>query len=128
MENVIWFGATVKDLAPMKAPTMMSIVNQDYDSSSTSRTASGKLVRTVVRGGDNNVRKIQLEWRLLSHSEGAKILGAVKNAYTWCKYPDPQTGQLRTMQGYVGDRTSEMSRYSDGKAVWSRIAFNLTEV
>ena len=117
--NILWFGDNVNNLVPVKAPTVMSIVNQDYDSSSTSRTANGKMVRTVVRGGDNNVRKIQLEWRLLE---------AVKNAYTWCKYPDPQTGALRTMQCYVGDRTTELRRYEDGRAYWGRISFNLTEV
>jgi hypothetical protein len=126
--NILWFGDNVDNLVPVKAPTVMSIVNQDYDSSSTSRTANGKMVRTVVRGGDNNVRKIQLEWRLLSQEEGAALLEAVKNAYTWCKYPDPQTGALRTMQCYVGDRTTELRRYEDGRAYWGRISFNLTEV
>ena len=128
MDTVLWFGGQANNLAPVKAPTMMSVVNQDYDSSSTARTANGKMVRTVVRGGDNNVRKVQLEWRLLSHDEGADILQAVKNAYTWCRYPDPQTGELRTMQCYVGDRISELRRYADGVPYWSRISFNLTEV
>lgn len=128
MENVLWFGENTNNLVPVKTPTSMSIVNQDYDSSSTSRTANGKMVRTVVRGGDNNVRKIQLEWRLLTHEEGAALLEAVKNAYLWCKYPDPQTGALRVMQCYVGDRTSDLRRYADGKSYWSRISFNLTEV
>lgn len=128
MANVLWFGASASKLTAVKAPTVMSISNLDYDSSSTSRTANGKLVRTVVRGGDNNVRKISLEWRLVSQADGAAILEAVKNAYTYCRYPDPQTGALRTMQCYVGDRVSDLSRYADDTAFWSRISFNLTEV
>lgn len=128
METVIWIGAKAHLLLPIKAPTTMSVVNQDYDSSSTSRTANGKMVRTVVRGGDNNVRKLQLEWRLISQAEGSALLEAVKSTYVWCRYPDPQTGDLRTMQCYVGDRTSELRRYDNGETFWSRISFNLTEV
>jgi hypothetical protein len=126
--TVLWFGESESKLSPVKAPTTMSVLNQDYDSSSTSRTANGKLVRTVVRGGDNNVRKLQLEWRLLSEAEGAAILNAVKAPYIFCKYPDPQTGKLRTMNCYVGDRTSDLRRYANGDAYWGRISFNLTEV
>ena len=128
MTDVIWFGSSEATLTAVRAPTVLTVVNQDYDSSSTSRTASGKIVRTVVRGGDNNVRKLQLEWSLLNWAEGAALLNAVKTTYVYCKYPDPQTGALRTMKCYVGDRTSEMRRYENGEARWTSIAFNLTEV
>lgn len=128
MDSVLLLGASPDALAAVKTPTTMSVVNQDYDSSSTSRTANGKLVRTVVRGSDNNVRKLQLEWRLLTQAEGAALLNAVKEKYIYCQYPDPQTGAVRTMQCYVGDRTSELRRFRNGEAYWTRISFNLTEV
>lgn len=128
MADVIWFGASETALTAVRAPAVMTVVNQDYDSSSTARTASGKIVRTVVRGGDNNVRKLQLEWSLLDWAEGAAILNAVKSTYIYCRYPDPQTGALRTMKCYVGDRTSKLRRYDNGNARWTSIAFNLTEV
>ena len=128
MADAIWFGSSETTLTAVRAPTVLTVVNQDYDSSSTSRTASGKIVRTVVRGGDNNVRKLQLEWNLLDWAEGAALLNAVKTTYVYCKYPDPQTGTLRTMKCYVGDRTSELRRYDNGDVRWTSIAFNLTEV
>lgn len=128
MTDVIWFGTSETALTAVRAPSAMTVVNQDYDSSSTARTASGKIVRTVVRGGDNNVRKLQLEWSLLDWEDGAAILNAVKSTYIYCKYPDAQTGAMRTMKCYVGDRTSQMRRYDNGDVVWTSIAFNLTEV
>lgn len=129
MTNVLWLGPTEASLKPVRAPMTMSVLNQDYDSGSTARTANGLIVRTVVRGGDHNVRKLQLEWGLLSWEDGSAILEAVKDTYVYCKYPDPQTGALRTMKCYVGDRTSEMRRYdSKSGPVWTRISFNLTEV
>ena len=128
MADVIWFGDTASALTAVRAPNSLSVINQDYDSSSTARTASGKIVRTRVRGGDQNVRKLQLEWQLLDWATGSEILDAVKNTYIYCKYPDPQTGALRTMQCYAGDRTSEIRRYHNGDVCWARISFNLTEV
>lgn len=129
MADILWFGESEDYLKPVRAPAAMSVLNQDYDSGTTARTANGQLVRTVVRGGANNVRKLQLEWRFLSWNEGSDILSYVSPTYIYCKYPDPQTGSFRTMKCYVGDRTSEVRRI-DGKAgpVWDRIAFNLTEV
>lgn len=128
MADMLWFGNSESALTPVRAPFTLEIINQDYDSSSTARTANGKIVRTVVRGGDNNVRKLQLTWELLDWPTGAQILAAVKATYIYCRYPDPQTGALRTMKCYVGDRTSEMRRYKDGSIMWARISFNLTEV
>ena len=128
MADVLWFGPSEDSLTAVRAPDTLTITLQDWDSASTTRTASGKMVRTVIRGGDNNVRKLALSWALLGWSAGKTLADLVKPTYVYCKYPDPQTGAMRTGQFYVGDRSFETRRYRDGTIVWGKISFNLTEV
>ena len=65
MADVLWLGPSEDSLTAVRAPDTLTITLQDWDSASTTRTASGKMVRTVIRGGDNNVRKLALSWALL---------------------------------------------------------------
>lgn len=128
MSDVLWLGPSETELTAVRAPDALTVTLQDWDSASTTRTASGKMVRTVIRGGDDNVRKLALSWALLDWSAGKIIADLVKPTYVFARYPDPQTGTLRAGQFYVGDRTFEARRYRDGSMVWGKISFSLTEV
>ena len=128
MSDVLWLGPSETELTAVRAPDALTVTLQDWDSASTTRTASGKMVRTVIRGGDDNVRKLALSWALLDWSAGKIIADLVKPTYVFAQYPDPQTGTLRAGQFYVGDRTFEARRYRDGSMVWGKISFSLTEV
>lgn len=126
---MLWIGNTDQTLTLVKAPYSMTVLNQDIDAATTTRSASGIMTRDVVRNGENNVRKIELEWRGLDLEEGASILQAVMTQFVFVKYMDAQTGQLRTGEFYVGDRSSSMWRYGQGgkDVKWESIKFNLIE-
>lgn len=126
---MLWIGNTDQTLAPVKAPSSMTVLNQDIDAATTTRSASGLMTRDTVRNGVNNVRKIELEWKGLSLAEGSAILQAVMPQFVFVKYVDAQTGQFRTGEFYVGDRKSQMWRYGKGESDvrWETISFNLIE-
>lgn len=126
---MLWIGNTDQTLVLIKAPHSMTVLNQDIDAATTTRSASGVMTRDVIRNGNNNVRKIELEWRGLSLDEGAAILQAVMQQFVFVKYIDAQTGQLRTGEFYVGDRSSKLWRYGNGGSdvKWETISFNLIE-
>lgn len=126
--GVIYFGATPDSLVAVRAPTEIKQSFSDLDSASTTRTASGKMVRSVVRGGANNVRKMELNWELLPEETASQILNLVMGDFFWMKYPDVQMGGMRTAQFYAGDRSIEFRRIEiDGRAMISSLSFNVIE-
>ena len=56
---MLWIGNTDQTLTLVKAPYSMTVLNQDIDAATTTRSASGVMTRDVVRNGENNVRKIE---------------------------------------------------------------------
>jgi len=122
-------AACALDSAIIKAPVELTETNQDYDGSGTTRTASGKIKRSVIRGGDNNIRKLELTWSNIDHTEAAKILNLIKAKFFYIKYPDVQLGAFRTMQCYAGDRSYKISYVNDdGTCDLSDFKFNVIEV
>ena len=125
--RAIMLGKTEAELAPVRTPTEMSESLGDIDSQSTTRTASGKMVRSVVRGGANTVRTISLKWQNAPARDIAKILTIVGGTYFYMRYPDMLTGDMRTAQFYAGDRKADIKSYKDGNLVFGSLEFNAIE-
>lgn len=126
--SVIYFGASSNSLIAVRAPTEIKQTFSDLDSGSTTRTASGQMVRSVVRGGAHNIRKLELSWKLLPEETARTILNLVQDTFFWMKYPDVQSGGYRTAQFYAGDRSCEFRRVEiDGTVMIENLSFNVIE-
>lgn len=126
--SVIYFGASADSLTAVRAPDSMTETISDLDSGTTARTASGKMVRSVLRGGNNAIRKVSLSWSLLPADDARTILRAVRSSFFYMKYPDVLTGAFRTAQFYAGDKSIEVRRIeSEGKVMVQNLAFNVIE-
>lgn len=69
--------------------------------------------------------KLQMKWNGLTTSEVATILQAFNPEYITVTYLDAMTGDYRTSEFYVGDRSAPM--YSALLGVWENVAFNIIE-
>ena len=133
MRTCIYVGDSEDTLTAVRAPTEMSESIQDLDSSSTTRSANGTMVRSVVRQGATAIRKLELKWSLVPLDEVKAILGYVAGTFFYVKYPDLVTGEFRTAQFYAGDRKATFRRVeadSNGehsKVVVNELTFNLIE-
>lgn len=126
--SVIYIGKSTDSMVAVRAPNEIKQTFSDLDSGSTTRTASGKMVRSVVRGGASNVRKLELSWELLPEADASQILNLVKDTFFWMKYPDIQSGGFRTAQFYAGDRSCEFRRVErDGTVMVAGLSFNVIE-
>lgn len=107
-------------------PTKYQVGLSDLDSSDTTRTESGKLVRNRVRQG---VTKIELSF-ILKGSEVAPVLRLVEPAKVNVEYFDPRVFVTRNIDAYVGDRSCNVLKYDPTKSVehilWE-VSFNLIE-
>jgi len=113
MINALYIGPSTSNMTAVRAPVSMTENFQDLDAPSTTRTASGKMVRHVVRGGSSAVRSIELEWQNIPASEVRTIMSLISTTYFYLKYADVYTGALRTEQFYAGDRKVSIKRYGD---------------
>lgn len=107
----------------MPAPSAMKV--QIFDVSATAdRSASGRMI--IDRVGTK--RKLELSWAHLTGAQLASLLSAVnQKTFFTAAYPDPQTGGVRAMVCYCGDRTTGVLRMEDGKPVWTDIEMNWIE-
>jgi len=107
----------------MPTPSTMKV--NIFDVSATAdRSASGKMI--IDRVGTK--RKLELSWAHLTASELSKLLSAVGDrTFFTAAYPDPQTGGLRAMSCYCGDRATGVLRMEDGAPVWTDVEMNWIE-
>lgn len=126
--GVIFIGKSADNLTEIRAPVEIKQTFSDLDSGSTTRTASGKMVRSVVRGGANNIRKLELSWELLPQEVASEILNRVNDTFFWMKYPDVQANGYRTAEFYAGDRACEFKRVErDGRVMIANLSFSAIE-
>ena len=125
--EAIYIGSTATDMKAIRAPTTIKETFQDLDAASTTRTASGRMVRSVVRGGDKNIRKLELSWEIIPAETVKSILEAVKSSFFYMRYPDVQTGGMRTAQFYAGDRAVEFRRIDEKGVMVGSLSFNVIE-
>lgn len=124
----IYFSNDGTNYQAVAAPTEIKESLQDLDTSSTTRTATGQMSRSVTRGGNSAIRKLELSWELIDTKECKKILEAAKSKFFYVKYPDILDGRQRTGTFYAGDKSVEFKR-TDGKndSMYASLKFNLIE-
>ena len=105
------------------APSAMKINIFDV-SASADRSASGTAV--IDRVGTK--RKLEMSWNHLTPGQLSKLLTAVgENTFFEAEYPDPQTGGMRVMNCYCGDRATGVLRMDAGAPVWTDVEMNWIE-
>ena len=125
---IISVGATVETLAALPDPSTFTVLLQDIDASTTTRSANGTMLRDRIVGGENAKRKLELAWPALRPEPAKRILQAIKGEFFWVRYPDPYSGEDRIAEFYAGDRTVPMYHYNlNGEILWERIGVNLIE-
>ena len=110
----------------LPAPTVLQPGIQDLDSEDgTGRNQAGTMFRDRVA----IKRAVHCEWGILTRQEMADLLSAMSPASFSLTYPDPQTGTLRTMTAYVGDRVPAMCMaISDTDWTWTGLAVDFVEM
>jgi len=109
--------------ADMPAPSQMKVTIFDV-SSAQERSAAGEIVmdRVAVK------RRLDLSWASLRGSELAVILNAVtQEPFFEASYPDPATGDMRSMNCLCGERTTGVLRMEGGAPLWTNVEMTWTE-
>ena len=128
-EAIIQVGATSDTLVALPCPSKLTVNLMDIDAETTTRSASGKMLRDRVAGGDSAKRKLELEWPASSGENIKNVLQAIKHEFVYVRYPDPYTGAMRTARFYAGDRSIPMYSYNlrERGILWQQLKVNLIE-
>jgi len=126
---ILRVGKESSTLTALPDPKAMTVLLQDIDASTTTRSADGTMLRDRVVGGAAAKRKIELEWPPMNSEKMAALLQAIADEFFWVEYPDPYTGALRTAEFYAGDRTAPMynANLHGNGILWEAMRVNLIE-
>lgn len=126
---ILKVGPTGSELTALPDPKVMTVLLQDIDAATTTRSANGTMLRDRVAGGAKAKRKIELEWPPLNSADASTILQAMKAEFFYLSYPDPYEGTDRVAEFYTGDRSVPMYHYNlHGNGIlWEKIRVNLIE-
>lgn len=126
---IIRVGPGSGNLAALPDPKTMKVLLQDIDSSATTRSADGTMLRDRIVGGAQAKRKIELTWPPMRTAEMSSILQAIADEFFWVEYPDPYTGSNRIAEFYAGDRTAPLynSNLHGRGPLWESLAVNFIE-
>lgn len=106
-------------------PKTMSVTIADIDSE---EGAGRNMFGMAFRDRVAIKRKLVCTWAPMYSVAMANLLQKMKGEFFEVTYPDPETGSLRTMTGYVGDRTVEAYRIWTGSQVqWLPLSANIVE-
>lgn len=110
----------------MPTPLAMQVGIQDLDSETgTGRNQEGTMFRDRV----TVKRTVHCEWGPLSKAEMSLLLTAISPVAFTVTYPDPQDGALRTIKGYVGDRTVPLLiPLGDNDWMWGSMSADFVEM
>lgn len=105
----------------IKTPQGFNVVIEDV--SNIDRNALGQTVidRVAVK------HRLDLAWGALTNTEISTILSAVAGPFFTVEYPDPQTGAVNTITGFMKSRSTSMSRYITGGIVWDNLKMVIEE-
>lgn len=82
---------------------------------------------TMYKNRTSQKRKLQLAWWALRPNVVSEILKMVNPEYLQVTYPDAMTGEDRTCEMYVGDRSAPIKQWwVDGRA-YTKLSFDLIE-
>ena len=103
------------------APSAMNVALANV-SQNISRSASGNAVmdRSAVK------RRLELNWAHISGENLAALLGHTGGFFD-AVYPDPLTGQMRSMRCCCSEKTTGILRMQDGSPVWTDVKMTWTE-
>lgn len=128
-EKMLQIGASESNLEVMPSPSALTVDLQDVDAATTTRTANGRMHRDRLLGGDQVVRKLELEWSYPDPETVQTVLNAVAGKFVYIRYFDPYTNAMRTGYFYSGDRSVKMYSYNlhGGGVRWESLKFNMIE-
>ncbi|MBQ7455203.1 MAG: hypothetical protein IJS53_02060 [Clostridia bacterium] len=109
--------------ADMPAPSSLTVRLEDGDAS-VRRALDGTACvrRTGVR------RALTCQWSFLSGSDLSTLLTACTgSAALTVAYPDPATGERRSMSAVCSERSVGMLRQSQSGPVWTQVRLSFTE-
>lgn len=128
-EALIQVGVSEDTLTALPCPHALTVSLQDIDAETTTRSASGKMLRDRICGGETAKRKLELEWPASDMRTVSGILRAIGGEFFYVRYPDPYTGEMRTAHFYAGDRSLPMyssNLYGRG-ILWRNVKVNFIE-
>jgi len=111
-----------QEIAAYPSEFSVTILDLD-DAETTTRTADGTLSRDRIAVK----RQIDMRWPSLPEEKMSALLQSMENVFFEFTYPDPMTGQMETKTFYVGNRTSPIAFYRNGKYWWGGLELTLTE-
>ncbi len=128
-EALIQVGAASNKLVALPCPQELTVNLMDIDAETTTRSASGLMLRDRVVGGATAKRKLEIKWHADKPDNIKLILQAIKDEFFYVRYPDPYTGEMRTARFYAGDRSVPMYSYNLGGngILWNSLKVNLIE-
>lgn len=111
----------------VEIPTPQTMKYNIYDIDSeegAGRNQMGKMFRDRVAVK----RKIECTWAPMYSSQINSLLNKMTDEFFSFTYPDAQTGGVRTMICYVGDRSAEAYMIVNGsKVLWQGLSANFIE-
>lgn len=105
----------------VKCPSTFQWKMEDISSSDAGRTEDTVMDKKRI----GQIRKIELEWQNVSTEDVSEILTAFNPEYIEVCYLDAMTGNYRTSEFYVGNRSAPC--YNARMGVWTNVAFNIIE-
>jgi len=111
------------DHVEMPSPSAMKVTVFDVTDGAQISAAGTAIMDTL-----GQKQRVYLKWHGLSQAEIQKILRAVgENTFFEAAYPDPVTGEVRSIQCYVSDREMNALRMRGGVPVWADMQLTLTQ-
>lgn len=103
------------------APSALSVAVFDV-SAGVSRNAAGNAVmdRTAVK------RRLEISWAHLRGEALAALLDQIGGFFD-VVYPDPLSGEARSMQCYCGEKIAGILRMDAGEPLWTDVKMTWTE-
>lgn len=108
-----------------KCPSEFTWGLQDNSAPDSGRVLDGN--DTMYKNRTSQKRKIQLAWTMLKPEDVATILQMINPEYLMVTYPDAMTGQDRTCEMYVGDRSAPIKFWWVGHRYYEKLSFDLIE-
>lgn len=95
----------------------------DVDSDETGRNQEGVMFRDRV----SVKRKVSCKFPPMTSAETSTLLNAVTDQFFKLTYPDAMTGANRTMDCYIGDRSTPVFIKRGTTYIWEGVSMNFIE-